>query len=517
VTNGAARASTSYLRLVTFAVLIPSWMALIDGTVVNVGLNTIAGNLGATIDEASWIASIYVLAGIFVMPLTGWIATNIGRKKALTYAVICFTAGSLLCATSGTLAQLIVMRFVQGIGGGLLLPLAMAALVDAYPAERLASAFKVYGASVMAGPAIGPALGGWILANASWPWIFLINVPLGIASLFLISSVVRDQSERGERSAFDWNALAIMVLGFAALQYVVQEGPRHEWFASFDITAAAVVACASLFVFVRMQLRAPVPLVDFRPLAIPSYAVAVVLALITGVGFTGTALIVPLYMQDVLKYGPDMAGLVMVPNAIGTVIGTEVSGRLTKWIPSGWLSALSLALCAAGTFWFAYLGDRPGFDHAVLPRFVQGLGVGLLYVPLNVLMMARVPKRLVDAASGLGSLTRQISAGLGFAILGTLVVQNRIAATSLTASRFRHTALFDDPGFAALRRWFFAHGYSSGDASALSLSVLQELVARAATSAAYAETFWIVAFSFVLSIPFLVLFYLAPRKEADPA
>ena len=205
------RASKSYLRLVTLAVLIPSWMALIDGTVVNVGLDTIAGNLGVSIDEASWISSIYVLAAIFVMPLTGWLATNFGRKRAFLYAVGVFTAGSLLCALSGTLAQLIAMRFVQGIGGGLMLPLAMAALVDAYPPDELASAFKVYGVSVMVGPALGPALGGWVLANATWPWIFLLNVPLGIISLFFVSAVLRDQSERGERSAFDWTSLVIMV------------------------------------------------------------------------------------------------------------------------------------------------------------------------------------------------------------------------------------------------------------------------------------------------------------------
>ncbi|MEA2689274.1 MAG: transporter, family, multidrug resistance protein [Candidatus Eremiobacteraeota bacterium] len=491
-------------------------MALIDGTVVNVGLDTMAGNLGASIDEASWISSIYVLAGIFVMPLTGWVATNLGRKRAFQYAVVCFTAGSLLCAMAGSLEQLVAMRFVQGIGGGLLMPLAMAALVDAYPAEELSSAFKVYGVSVMAGPALGPALGGWILSNATWPWIFLINVPLGIVSLFLIGAVVRDQSERGERSAFDWGALTIMVVGFAALQYVVQEGPRHQWFASFDVTLAAAVACTALFIFVRMQLRAAVPLVDFRPVAIPSYAVAMVLALITGVGFTGTALIAPLYMQDVLRYGPDMAGFVMVPNAVGVIIGTEISGRLSKWVPAGWLSAVSLALCAGGTFWFAFLGDRPGFDHALMPRFIQGFGVGLLYVPLNVLMMSQVPKRLVDAASGLGALTRQVSAGLGFAILGTLIVQNRIAATSLTASRVRHATLFSDPGLVAIQRWFAAHGYSNGDASALSMPVLGELVARAATSAAYSETFFIVAILFVVSIPFLLLFNLVPRKAADP-
>ena len=514
--QGTARASKSYLRLVTLAVLIPSWMALIDGTVVNVGLDTIAGNLGVSIDEVSWISSIYVLAGLFVMPLTGWAATNFGRKKAMLFAISCFTIASLLCALSTTLVELTAMRFLQGVGGGLMLPLAMAALVDAYPAAELPRAFKTYGVAVMVGPAFGPALGGWMLANASWPWIFLINVPLGIVSMFLVGGVLRDQSERGERSPFDWTSLAIMIAGFAGLQFVLQEGPRQEWFASPSVALAFVVSALALFVFVRIQFAARVPFVDFRPLAIPSYAVAIVLAVITGIGFTGTALIVPLYMQDVLRYAPDMAGYIMVPAAGGSIIGTELSGRLSKAVAPLWVAAVSLGLSAAGTVWFAFLGDRGGFDHALLPRLVQGVGIGLLYVPLNVLMMAHVPKRLVDAASGLGSLARQVGIGFGFAILSSLVVHSRIAALAATAARVRH-ATVNDYGVAAIGRWFAAHGHSQSDAATLSASVLQELVVRAATSAAYSETFVIVALLFVLSIPFLVLFRLTPRKAARHA
>jgi DHA2 family multidrug resistance protein len=517
MTQGTARGSKSYLRLVTLAVLIPSWMALIDGTIVNVGLDTIAGNLGATIDEASWISSIYVVAAILVMPLTGWLATNLGRKRAFLAAIVLFTVGSLLCAMSQSLVELIAMRFVQGVGGGLMLPLAMAALVDAYPYGDLASAFRVYGVAVMAGPALGPALGGWILANSAWPWIFIINVPLGIGAFFLVSAVLRDQTERGERSSFNWTSLAIMVIGFAALQFAVQEGPRREWFADPQIAVATAVACIALFVFVRTQLTAAVPLVDLKPLAIPSYAIGIVLALITGVGFTGSALITPLYMQDVLRYAPDFAGYIMVPAAVGSIIGTELSGRISKIAPPALVAAASLILCAIGTFWFAYLGDRSGFTAALLPRFVQGLGLGLLFVPLNVLMMSHVPKRLVDAASGLGSLVRQLGAGLGYALLGTLIVRMRIAATTLTASGVRHGTTMSDPGMAAINRWFIAHGYSSADASTASVAVLQDLVARAATSAAYSETFVIVALLFVVSLPFLVLFYLVPKTKVDPA
>lgn len=509
--------SRAYLRLVTLAVLIPSWMALIDSMVVNVGLDTVAGNLGASIDEASWIASIYVLAALFVMPLTGWFAANVGRKRAFLYAVGVFTAGSLLCALSTSLPELIVMRFVQGAGGGLMMPLAMAALVDAYPAEELASAFKVYGVSVMIGPALGPALGGWILANASWPWIFLVNVPLGVVSLFLVAAVLREQSERGERSAFDWNSLAVMVAGFAALQYVLQEGPREEWFASGKIVLASVVAVVALVIFVRVQVRAAVPFVDLRPLAIPSYAVGIVLALVTGIAFTGTGLIVPLYMQDVLRYAPDMAGIIMIPSAVGSLLGTELSGRVSKWIPAPALAAISLAVCAGATFWFAFLGDRAGFGHALMPRFLQGIGLGLLYVPLNVLLMAHVPKRMVDAASGLSALVRQVGAGFGFAILGTLIVRTRIAATSMTSSRVHENGLAADAGMDALRRWFVEHGHTASEASSLALASVQELVARAATSAAYSETFVIMALLFVASIPCLLLYQMLPREETGNA
>jgi len=509
--------SRAYLRLVTLAVLIPSWMALIDSMVVNVGLDTIAGNLGVTIDEAAWISSIYVLAALFVMPLTGWFATNLGRKKAFLYAVGIFTAGSLLCAISTSLGELVAMRFVQGIGGGLMMPLAMAALVDAYPTEELASAFKVYGVSVMIGPALGPALGGWVLANASWPWIFILNVPLGIVSLFLVSAVLREQSERGERSAFDWNSLAVMVAGFAALQYVLQEGPREEWFASGRIVLASVVAIVALVVFVRIQLRAAVPFVDLKPLAIPSYAVGIVLALVTGIGFTGTGLIVPLYMQDVNGYAPDMAGIIMIPSAVGSLLGTELSGRVAKWVPAPLLATISLVVCAIGTYWFARLGARAGFDHALLPRFLQGIGLGLLFVPLNVLLMAHVPKRLVDAASGLGALIRQLSAGFGVALLGTLIVRMRIATTAQTASRVHDGALASSAGIDALRRWFVAHGHTASDASALALGSVQELVARAATSAAYSEAFVIMALLFVAAIPCLLLYQLVPREEGESA
>jgi DHA2 family multidrug resistance protein len=492
-------------------------MALIDGTVVNVGLDTIAGNLGASIDEASWVGSIYVLAALFVMPLTGWFAANLGRKRAFLYALVTFTVASILCAISGSLPELTIARFLQGLGGGLMLPLALAALVDTYPSDQLASAFKLYGAAVMIGPAVGPAVAGWVLTHFTWPLIFLINVPLGVASLFLCSAYLRDQSVPGEKSAFDWTSLFLMILGFTSLQYVIQEGPRRDWFDDQTIVAASIAGVTAIALFIRVQLRAEIPFVDLRPLAIPSYTIGMILALLTGICFTGTALMVPLYMQDVLQYAPDMAGYIMVPSALGGVLGSEISGRIGKHVSPSLVAGASLVLCAIGTFWFAFLGDRGGFGQAIVPRFVQGIGLGLLWIPLNVLVVKHVPKGLVDAASGLSALVRQLGAGFGFAILGTLVVRTKIAATTIAASRLRQATIPTDTGLSAIHTWFVGHGWSSSYADAYSLSVLQQLIVHEATSVAYSQMFMLVGWLFVLSLPFLVLFHLVPGKETDPA
>jgi DHA2 family multidrug resistance protein len=502
---------------VTLAVLIPTWMALIDGTVVNVGLDTIAGNLGVSIDEVSWIASIYAISAVFVMPLTGWFSANIGRKRSFLIALGVFTGGSLLCAFAGNLTELIAMRFVQGAGGGLMIPLALAALIDAYPPARLSTAFKVYGAAAMVAPALGPALGGWVLANFTWPWIFLINVPIGLISLLVVSTVVREQSARGERSPFDWSSLVVLITGLLALQYFIQEGPRNDWFESTNISLALALAVAMLVLFVRMQLTARVPFVDLRPFKVPTFSVGMFLALITGIGFTGTALVSPLFMQQVLQYGPDYAGLIMVPNAIGGYIGTELSGRLSARVPPALLATASLAVAAAGTFWFAFLGDRINFSDTLMPRFVQGVGVGLLFVPLNALIMANLPKKFVDGASGLGGLVRQLGAGLGFAILGTLVVRTQIAAGTTFGARARQGTVLTDPGLAAVYQWFLGHGFNSSDAQAFSASVVGQLVSQAATSAAFSQTFIIIGLLFVLSMPFLLLFYVVRVKEGEPA
>jgi DHA2 family multidrug resistance protein len=513
----SAALTETELRWMTFSVVLASWMALLDGTVINVGLDTIAGNLGATVNEAVWIGSIYSLAALFVLPLSGWFATNVGRKRTFLIAIAVFTGGSLLCAFCTTLPQLIAMRFLQGLGGGLMVPMAVSALVDAYPPSRLPTAFKVYGTAAMVAPALGPAVGGWTIANFSWPWIFLINVPIGLFAFALASAVMPEQSTRGERSPFDWMSLLVLMGGMFALQYVIQEGPSLDWFSSPAIIGGTAAAVLLVVVFVRTQLTARVPLVDLRPLRIPTYSLGVILALVTGVGFTGTALVCPLYMQDVLKYGADYAGLIMIPSAIGGFIGTELSGRLSSRMPPALLAAAALIISATGTFWFAFLGDRAGFDHTLIPRFVQGIGLGLLYVPLNVLLMSRVPRHLVDAASGISGLTRQLGYALGFAILGTVVVHAQIATTSVFGARARQGTVLTDPGLAHAYRWFLGRGFADADAQAFSSSVVGELVNRAATTAAYSETFIIVGMLFVASLPCLLLLYLARGARTTAA
>jgi DHA2 family multidrug resistance protein len=450
------------------------------------------------------------------LPLSGWLAANLGRKRAFMAALGLFTLASFVCASSTSLVALSVARFFQGLGAGAMTPLASAALMDAYPEEELPTAFKIIGLGGMIGPLTGPLLGGWILDNFPWPTMFLINVPVGCAALSLASSVLRDQSESTPKSSFDWGALATMTAGLVAFQYVVQQGPRDEWFASGNVVLGTLVAIVALTIFARNQFRATTPLVDLKPLLTPSFSVGTLLAIVTGIGLTGTAFIVPLYFEQVLGFDSTTAGLGMLPAAIATFAAIQFAS-------SSWASRLSpvvvalagLLCCAVGTLWFCLLGKNVGFSEIILPRVVQGIGNGLTYVPLNVLVMRGLPRALYDAASGLTGLARQLGVSLGYAALSAYLVRAQTAAGSELAARVRPSAFTDVLGLGPIRDFLVAHGWSAAAASTQARSVFAQLLARDAALWGYDQTFFAIGLLFLASVPAVAMFWRTATSGGD--
>ena len=306
-------------------------MAIIDLSIVNVALNTMAGNLGASVDEISWVATGYILAQVIVMPLNGYLTALLGRKRFYAGCVAIFTATSFLCGTATSVGQLIVYRVLQGIGGGALQPTAQAILFESYPPEKRGSAMAVFGLGAMVGPAIGPTLGGWIVDNYSWPLIFFINIPIGIAAFIMTLLFIPDPSyiKKPERGA-DWVGLSTMAVGIASIQYVLERGQREDWFSSTTIVLLTAVGIASLAFFVIRELRDPQPFVDLRVFKSRSFTAGTVIGVVSGFGLYGLNLVLPLFFQNVLGFDALQTGYALLPGAIATAVSMPIAGRLTS-------------------------------------------------------------------------------------------------------------------------------------------------------------------------------------------
>jgi DHA2 family multidrug resistance protein len=327
--------------------------------------------------------------------------------------------------------------------------------------------------------------------------------------------VLRDQSEPSPKSSFDWGALATMTTGLVAFQYVVQQGPRDDWFASTHVAIAALVAVVAIGIFVRGQFRAAIPLVDLNPLRTPSFSAGTFLGVVTGVGLTGTAFIIPLYFEQILGFDSTTAGLGMLPAALATFVSIQFASTWGQRISPVILALIGLLCCAGGTFWFCLLGKNIGFSEIIVPRIVQGIGNGLTYVPLNVLIMRGLPRSLYDAASGLSGLARQLGVTLGYAALSGYLVRSQSAAGTDLASRVHLGALGDALGLAPIRDYLVAHGMNAAAAATNATAVFQQLLARDASLWGYDQTFFVIGLLFLASVPAVAMFWRTATTGGD--
>lgn len=363
------------MLLVTATVMLGVIMAIIDTSIVNVALPNMAGNLGTATDEIAWVATGYILANVVVMPLNGWLTALLGRKKFYALSLAVFTISSFMCGTAGDVWTLVFWRVVQGIGGGALQPTAQAILFESYPPAKRGAAMAIFGMGAMAGPAIGPTLGGAIVDNFSWPLIFLINLPIGILAFVMTMLFIRDPDYivKPERGA-DWTGLGAMTAGIASLQYVLERGQHDDWFSSPSIVVLSFVAVAGLGFFIMRELRDPLPFVDLSIFAKRSFAAGTVIGVVSGFGLYGLNLMLPLFFQNVLGFDALQTGYALAPGAIATMISMPIAGRLTNVIDARLEIAIGLAMFGVGAWWMGGLDQTAGFWDIFEPRTLQGFG-----------------------------------------------------------------------------------------------------------------------------------------------
>lgn len=503
--SGAALADPP-LWAVTLTVMLGLLMAIIDTSIVNVALPTIGGNLGSTSDEIAWVATGYILANVIVMPLNGYLTAALGRKRYYAGCLVIFTVASLLCGTAHTTVELVFWRVIQGLGGGALQPTAQSILFESYPEEKRGTAMAIFGMGAMVGPAIGPTLGGIIVDDGSWPLIFLINVPIGIAAFFMTLAFIRDPSYVVKPTrGLDYVGLSLMVVGLSTMQYVLERGQRDDWFSASEIVVCSIVAVAALSTFVVREWRDPEAFVRLRVFRKLSFSAGNVIGVVSGFGLYGLNLVLPQFLQGILGFSPTLTGIALLPGAIATAISMVLAPLATRIVGPRGSIAGGLALFAIGAWWMGGLNQSSGFDEIFWPRVVQGLALGFLFVPLTTVTLAGISRADLPGATGLYTLVRQLGGSLGIAILELVEVRREAYAQTIFAGS---TTLANG----AVRHLLGPTGAANG----ARLAQIDGLVRQNAAMVAYDYLFRLCAVVFVISIP-LVLLLRAPKpSEAAP-
>ncbi len=501
--------------IIALTVLTGTVMAVLDSSIVNVALPTMSGTLGVTIEEITWVVTGYILSQVIVMPITGMLSQRFGRKRLYQFSVALFTLTSMACGLARTLPVLVIFRVLQGFGGGVIMTASQAILRETFPPAQQALAMGLYGVGVVVAPALGPTLGGWLTDQYSWPWVFYVNVPVGVLNVLLVNRFIQDPSYlRREKGRVDWGGLALLTLGLGSLQLMLEKGESKDWFQSNLILLLAAVAAVSLIVFVWQELRETKPAVTLRLLKNRSLASATALGGVLGMGLYGSLFLLPLFLQRILGYPAMKSGEALIPRSLAMAVIMPLGGRFYNRLGPKIFVAAGL-LISAYSFWeLSNLTLDVGFWDIFWPQMWQGVGFGLIFVALTTAALATIPRAEMTAATGIYNVIRQVFGSVGIAI----------SATMLESSTNRYHQILSEhvTGFS-----FPTQRFLNGAASALmpqgldlpaaqqrALKMLDLTVLRQAAVLAYNHVFATVVILFVVGLP-LVLFLKAPKGAVE--
>ncbi len=500
---------------VALSVLFGSVMGAIDSSVVNVALVHIQATYGVTTRQVAWVSTAYLIAVVIVMPLTAWLGTVLGRRRMYLLAVFIFTGASVLCGLSRTLGQLIAFRVVQGLGGGALQPIAQAIMRETFPPEEQGQAMGFFGVIVMLGPAVGPTLGGWLTDNLSWPWIFFVNIPVGIVAVAMGSRFIVDPPYMRARGLqrIDAFGIGFMAVGLASLQILLQQGETNGWFQSGFITALGVVAVFALAAFVIRELRTSVPAVDLRILKNLSFASGTLIGGVLGLALFGSLILLPLFFQILLHYDATQAGLALMPRALTMVLFMPLAGSLYNRLGVYVMLPVGLIVSSAAAFMMAHFTLNSGPLQILTPQVIQGGGFAFIFVSLSTATLSSIPRPRMQSAAGLYNLVRQLGGSLGTAIV-IAVLDHKLTTASANLARY---ATRYNPTFTywwqTLQAGFMARGSDATTAGRQAMAVLDRIIQQQAAVVAFNFAFAVIGAVFLACLPLVLLLRRGQRAE----
>jgi DHA2 family multidrug resistance protein len=503
--------------IVAITTMMATFLVILDMTIANVALDHMRGTLSAGVDEITWVLTSFLVANAISLPVTGWLTDLLGRKRLFIVATVAFTITSGLTGAAPSLWFIVFMRFVQGLAGGPLTPLSQATMMETFPASQRGMAMAIWGIGIMFAPIIGPTLGGWITDNWSWRWVFYINVPVGAAAVVLAWLFVPESAtERPAVRRVDVSGLSLLVIGVAALQYVLDRGQREDWFASSLIVSLTVVAALALVGLVVRELSADEPVVDLRVLRHPTFAVATAAMFVISIAFYGIMVLSPLYTQILMGYTAMLAGMVLAPGGISTLVTMPVAGAIMNRADPRWMIVGGCALNAYAMYLMATLTLDASYWRIMLPRLVQGFGIGFTFVPLSTVALGAVPMRELGHASGLFNFTRTIAGSIGIAAMSTLLARGSQTHQVRLAA---HMSPYDPDVWdrvQTLTAMFVSRGADAITAEQQAWAQLYAVVRREALSLSFIDNFWRLSLIFVAVIPFVLFLGRQPRRPETP-
>jgi MFS transporter, DHA2 family, multidrug resistance protein len=501
--------------LIAVVVSLATFMQVLDTSIANVALRHIAGSLAAGVDESTWVVTSYLVASAVILPVSGWLSNVVGRKRFYMLCVATFTVFSLLCGFAQSLPMLIVFRVLQGLGGGGMAPSEQAILADTFTPQQRGQAFALYGVAVIVAPTVGPTLGGWITDNFSWHWIFFINGPIGVLSLFLVQWLVaepevlvrerRAQWQGGLR--IDWIGFLLVALALGCLEFVLDKGQREDWFQSNLIIVFSVIAAVSLVIFIPWELARKDPIVEIRLLGHRQFGTSFLMMMAVGAVLFSSTQLIPQLLQTNFGYTAMLSGLALMPGGLAMLLMMPLAGQITGYVQPKYLMAFGMFVVALSMWHLTSITPTASFDYFSWARVYQTIGLPFLFIPITSASYADVPPNQTNQASALINVARNLGGSVGVSMATTMLTRRaQFHQERLTENLVPSSNQFQET-ISAMTNYFASHGFSHPDAQQHAMGLIEQAVQAQATLMSYIDVFWgyaLVALLMILPALFLL-------------
>ena len=488
-----ARSPVRNKALVTVSVMLATIMQALDTTIANVALPKVQGTLSATQDEMGWVLTSYIVAAAITIPLTGWLASEFGRRKVFLNSIILFTVASVLCGLATTLPQIVLFRLLQGVGGAALVPLSQAVLFDINPPKEFGRAMSIWGIGVTLGPILGPALGGWLTDNFSWRWVFFINLPVGMLAYFGLLAAM-PESRNAKSSPFDFFGFTTLSLGVGCLQMLLDRGQTKDWFSSPEIVIEAIVGGIGFYLFVIHMFSSTRPYLNPVLFKDRNFVASSIFITVIGVVLFATLALLPPMLQNQMQYPVVLTGLVTMPRGLGTLVGMIVVGRLVKRFDARVIMAVGLVLTAISLWQMTRFSLSMHYEPVIVSGVIQGFGVALVYIPLSMVAFTTLPGALRNEGTSFFNLLRNLGSSVGISVVTFLLTQNTQKVHAALVNNITPFNMSGNPAAAG----FDTH-------STASLLALNGMITNQSAMIGYLDDFKLMMVLTIVTIPFLLL------------